>query len=319
MSSCDRPGRGERPAARRRDLLAAAGALLLAGCTDGPDAGAGEPSAPAGAPGSTPAGSTPAGSTPAGSTPVESPGASSTPSAPPPTPGTPQEVLAHSTVPVLCYHQLREWRDGDSDATRSLTTPPRAFTAQMEALRDGGRTPVDAAAVVDHLELGAPLPERPVLLTFDDGSATHHSVALPVLERLGFPGAFFPMTVVLGEPDWLGPDQVRDLDRAGMAVGAHSWDHQRMDRLSGEEWQRQLDEPAAELAEVLGRPVDLLAYPFGAWSPETLPHVTSAGYRAAFQLDEPSDPTSPLLTIRRIMPLPTWDAGTLLARLEAES
>jgi peptidoglycan/xylan/chitin deacetylase (PgdA/CDA1 family) len=287
---------------RRRTFLGGAGAALLAACSSP----AADPSAaPTSTRTRTPA---PDPSPPAG-TPTSS-------SAPPP-PATAEEVLARSTVPVLCFHQLREFRPEDSAYARTIITPPAVLRAQLQALRDGGRTPIGATELVDHLQFGAPLPDQPVLLTFDDGSDTHHSVALPMLQEFGFPAAFFPMTVVLGKPGWLSADQLRDLDRAGLAVGAHSWDHQRMDRLTGDQWSVQLDRPRAELTEILGRPVDLLAYPHGMWSPETLPHVAAAGYRAAFQLADPQDPAAPLLTIRRIMPPPTWDGPTLLAALES--
>lgn len=236
----------------------------------------------------------------------------------PPTPGTPGEVLARSTVPVLCFHQLREFRPDDSAYARTMITPPAVFTTQMQALRDGGYTPITAAALVDHLQCGTARPQRPVLLTFDDGSATHHSVALPVLTDLSFPATFFPMTVVLNKPDWLSDDQLRDLDLAGMTIGAHTWDHQRTDRLIDDQWVTQLDQPKAQLAEILGHPVDLMAYPFGVWSPEALSHVAAAGYRAAFQLSDPPDTAQPLLTIRRIMPPPTWDAPTLLGHLDSD-
>jgi peptidoglycan/xylan/chitin deacetylase (PgdA/CDA1 family) len=221
-------------------------------------------------------------------------------------------------VPVLCFHQLREFRADDSAYARTMITPPPVFTAQLQALRDGGYTPITAAALVDHLQFGAGLPPGPVLLTFDDGSATHHSVALPVLTDLGFPATFFPMTVVLDKPDWLSGDQLRDLDRAGMTVGAHTWDHQRIDRLTDDQWATQLDQPRAQLAEILGHPVDLMAYPFGVWSQEALGHVATAGYRAAFQLSDPQDTAQPLLTIRRIMPPPTWDGPTLLSHLDSD-
>ena len=170
---------------------------------------------------------------------------------------------------------------------------------------------------IDHLQFGTALPPRPVLLTFDDGSATHHSVALPVLTGLGFPATFFPMTVVLNKSDWLSEDELRDLDRAGMTIGAHTWDHQRVDRLAGDQWRTQLDQPKARLAEVLGHPVDLLAYPFGVWSQQALAQVNATGYRAAFQLSDPQDTAQPLLTIRRIMPPPTWDGPTLQGHLES--
>ena len=291
---------------RRRDFLAAGGVLLLAGCSRSATTTTAPPTAPAPTTSATPTTSAAPSPTPAPST---------TPS---PTAGTPAEITARSVIPVLCYHQLREFEPDDTAYTRTITTPPEVFRAQMQALRDGGRTPVRAAAVIEHLELGTPLPDRPVLLTFDDGSATHATVALPVLQELGFPAIFFPMTVVLGKENWLSEDDLRRMDAAGMEIGAHTWDHQRLDRLPDDQWQTQLDEPAADLAEVLGHPVDLMAYPYGAWAPETLPHVRSAGYRAAFQLSDPVEPAEPMLTIRRIMPPPTWDGATLLAHLDSD-
>lgn len=284
----------------RRRFLAAVGAVALAACSES----ATDPSTSR---------STAPTTSPRPSAPSPTPTTTSAP-----IPATAQEVLARSTVPVLCFHQLREFRPDDSDYARTIITPPAVFRAQLQALRDGGRTPITAAALLDHLQFDAPLPDRPVLLTFDDGSATHHSVALPVLTEFGFPGTFFPMTVVLGKPNWLSADQLRDLDRAGMTIGAHSYDHQRVDRLSGDQWALQLERPRAELAETLGHPVDTMAYPHGVWSAEALTRVEAAGYRAGFQLAESQDPTYPMLTIRRIMPPPTWDAPTLLARLDSD-
>jgi peptidoglycan/xylan/chitin deacetylase (PgdA/CDA1 family) len=284
---------------RRREFLVAAAGLVVAGCTRS-------------ATGRSPVATSSA-------SPAAAPAAGAAPSSSaPPTAGTPQEVLARSTVPVLCFHQLREFRSGDSAYARTMITPPAQFTAQLQALRDGGCTPVTAAALVDHLQFGTALPPQPVLLSFDDGSATHHSVALPALSRFGFPAVFFPMTVVLNKPNWLSDDQLRDLDRAGMTIGAHTWDHQRLDRLPADQWSTEVDQPKAQLAEILGHPVDLMAYPYGVWSPETLAHVSAAGYRAAFQLSEVQDPAQPLLTIRRIMPPPTWDGPTLRSHLQAD-
>ena len=289
---------------RRRTLLAAAASAMLSGCSRsaGPSA----------------AGTTSSAPTPAEKPTATAPASPSPTASPPPSSSSPEEILSRSTVPVLCYHQLRDFRADDSDYARTIITPPPVFTAQLQALRDGGYTPITADALINHLQFGAPLPDRPVLLTFDDGSVTHHSVALPTLTKFGFPGTFFPMTVVLNKTNWLSEGQLRELDRAGMAIGAHSWDHQRMDRLNADQWEIQLDAPKGQLADILGHPVDLMAYPYGAWSQQALSRVKAAGYRAAFQLSDVQDPAHPLLTIRRIMPPPTWDAQALQSHLESE-
>ncbi len=285
---------------RRRQFLALGGAALLTGCGTATNR------------------ATSPTTTPPAPTTTRAPIPSPTPTTPPPTPGTAAEVFARSTIPALCFHQIREHTPEDGEYARSITTPPAVLTAQLQALRDGGRTPVTAGAVLEHLQFGTPLPDRPVLLSFDDGSETHHSVALPALRALGFPAIFFPMTVVLDKPGWLSGDQLRDLDAAGMTIGGHTWDHQRLDRLPADQWAVQLAQPKALLESILGHPVDLMAYPYGAWNAEAAAQVAAAGYRAAWQLSDDTDPATPLMTIRRLMPPPTWDGATLLAKLDSE-
>lgn len=283
----------------RRGFLSAAGVALLAGCT-----------ATSSTRGVADAALRP--------DPTTSPPPAPSPS-PIPTRGTPEEILARSAVPVLCFHQIREHTAEDGEYARAITTPPPAFAAQLRALRDAGYTAVSGPALVDYLEFGAPaLPERPVLLTFDDGAISHHTTAFPMLRDMGWVGTFFPMTVVLNKRDWVTHDNLREMDAAGMTIGTHSWDHQRFDKLPADQWATQAAGPREELAAILGHEVDLLAYPYGAWNQEALPHVVEAGYRAAFQLsDHPQDPVNPLLTVRRMMPHSSWDGATLLARMEA--
>src|SRR3954471_18589427 len=90
-------------------------------------------------------------------------------------------VAARAHVPVLCYHQIREPTAADSASARTYIVSPAAFAAQMRALDRAGYTPVTGDQLVAHLARGAPLPRRPVLLTFDDSSAGQYENALPIL------------------------------------------------------------------------------------------------------------------------------------------
>src|SRR5204863_121072 len=83
------------------------------------------------------------------------------------------------------------------------------------------------------------------------------------LRRPHFVATFFVMTVVLDKPGWLTRAQVRRLDRGGMTVAAHTYDHHPVPGYAGADWKTQLVQPAAELAKLLGHPVRLFAYPFG--------------------------------------------------------
>jgi peptidoglycan/xylan/chitin deacetylase (PgdA/CDA1 family) len=230
--------------------------------------------------------------------------------------GTPQEILQRSTVPVLCYHQIRGQSAADSAAARPLICPPGTLEGHLRALTGAGMQPVTSSQLVDHLEVGTPLPDKPVMLSFDDASGGQYTNALPILQRLHLPATFFVMTVVLDRPNWLSRDDVRALDGAGMTIAAHTWDHHPITNYRDKDWALQLEKPRAQLEQILGHEVDLFAYPYGLWNAAALPHVQAAGYRAAFQLTgRPPDPQRPLLTIRRVLVSSSWDDSTLLTRL----
>ncbi|NMO91449.1 polysaccharide deacetylase family protein [Actinomycetospora sp. TBRC 11914] len=274
---------------RRTVLLGAAGAAVLAaaGCSTA------APAAPVNPPSSSP---------------------------PPPTTAADPaaQVLARiADVPVLCWHQLRDWRPGDSASARAtLICPPAAFRTQLDALRDGGYTTISPDQHLAHLTTGAPLPPKPVLLTFDDSRGSQITTGVPELARRGMHAAFFVMTVPLGKPTWMSRDDVRRLHDAGHTVAAHTYDHHRADRYAGTDWDVQLVRPRAELEAITGAPVRHFAYPYGDWSPADFAPLDAAGYVTAYQLAEkPVDPTRPALTLRRTLVGSTWDGPALVAAM----
>src|SRR3954464_13407154 len=127
-------------------------------------------------------------------------------------------MAARADVPVLCWHQIRAATASDSASDRTYIVSPQALAAQLDALDRAGYHPVTGPALVAHVALGKPLPRKPVLLTFDGGSAGQYTRALPLLRRHHFVATFFVMTVVLDKPGWLTSGQVRRLDRASMTI-----------------------------------------------------------------------------------------------------
>ena len=224
-------------------------------------------------------------------------------------------VAARADVPVLCYHQIRRATAADGAAARPYIVAPDVLARQLQALADAGYQTITGDALVAHVARGAPLPEKPVLLTFDDASAGQFSHALPLLRRHGFVATFFVMTVVLNKPGWLTRGQVRALDRAGMTIGAHTWDHSAVPEYAGDDWRTQVDAPTRALAELVGHPIRLFAYPFGLWDAAAIPHLWEAGLRAAFQLADTLDREHPLWSMRRII-TPEWSGRRLLREIE---
>ena len=228
------------------------------------------------------------------------------------------DVALRATVPVLCYHQIRPLTAADGAQARPYIVPPARLESQFAALQRRGYTTVTGRQVVDHMARGTPLPRRPVLLTFDDASEGQYRSALPILRRHHFKATFFVMTVVLGKPGWLTRGQVRRLDRAGMEIAPHTWDHHAVPQYAGDDYKVQLVQPKALLEKLVGHRLDLFAYPFGLWAPSIFPHLRQAGYEAAFQLADKLDRRHPLATIRRIIVPPDWTGATLLKQIRAD-
>jgi len=226
-------------------------------------------------------------------------------------------VAARATVPVLCWHQLREWRRTDGSYSRKfLICPPRNFRAQLDALAEDGWTTISPDRYLSHLTTGAVLPARPVMLSFDDSQGSQISEGLSQLRRREMTGTFFCMTVVLDKPNWMSRDDLRRLADAGMTVAAHSYDHKRADRYAGADWKLQFDGPRELLEKILRRPVEHFAYPYGAWAPNDFAHLRAAGYRTAFQLsDQKLDRAAPAYTLRRSLVDSTWTVEELLRQV----
>jgi peptidoglycan/xylan/chitin deacetylase (PgdA/CDA1 family) len=223
-------------------------------------------------------------------------------------------VAARADIPVLCYHQIRAQTASDGAAARPYIVAPAVLSEQMQALDEAGFHTITADELVAHVARGARLPSKPVLLTFDDASAGQFTSALPILRRHEFVATFFVMTVVLDKPGWLTRRQVRSLDRAGMTIGAHTWDHHAVPDYTDADWRTQIDEPTHSLARLVGHPIRFFAYPFGLWDPGAIPHLWRAGLRAAFQLGERLDRHHPLWNLRRII-VPEWSGRQLVREI----
>jgi peptidoglycan/xylan/chitin deacetylase (PgdA/CDA1 family) len=169
------------------------------------------------------------------------------------------------------------------------------FSEQLAALRDGGWQPIDLTTFVRGLEEPEKLPERAALITFDDGYRSVREIALPVLERFGYPAVLFMSTDFVGhtnvfdlesepeEPlcDW---DDLRELERGGVAVQSHGASHRAFSDLTPEERAVELERSKAVLEAELDRSVKLFAYPYGddaGNAPDLREAFVRAGYVAA--------------------------------------
>jgi len=226
------------------------------------------------------------------------------------------EILAKKQVPILCYHQIRDWTAKDSKSAKDYIIPINVFKDQIKALADSGYTSILPDQLYNYLVYGDELPEKPVMLTFDDNDLSQYENALPVLNQYGFKAVYFIMTVTIGRPKYMSKEQIRELFDAGNAIGSHTWDHHNVKKYEGEDWVTQIEKPSKVLEDIIGKKIDDFAYPFGLWSPEVLPELQKRGIRTAFILSTKRDENQPLLTIRRMIASGFWGGKTLTNVME---
>lgn len=224
-------------------------------------------------------------------------------------------ILQQKQIPILCYHQIRDYRPSDSKVAKDYIVPPAVFAAQMKSLADSGYTTVLPDALYDHLAFGRQLPEKSVMITFDDTDLEQYTEAWPVLQKYNYKAVFFIMTVSIGRPNYMNREQILDLHKKGNVIGSHTWDHHNVKKYAGDDWVTQIEKPAKQLKEITGVEPVYFAYPFGLWNKEAFPELRKRGVKAAFQLSIARDSTDPLLTIRRIIVPGSWPEGTLLKRM----
>lgn len=212
-------------------------------------------------------------------------------------------------VPILMYHKIGLPKPGQR--YRNLSVSPRRFAAQVKWLKKRGYQ----AVTFSQLKSGA-LPEKPVVLTFDDGYADFYREALPVLAAAGFPAVVYVVAGLAGKTnEWsrgrndveeplLTWEQMRELQGKGIEIGSHAMSHTELFKDDPDLLEREMGGSKRFIEEKLGRPVVSFAWPggTGAGSAAQRAFLARCGYSYACRADggletwPPEDP----LALRRV-------------------
>ncbi|HPZ77920.1 MAG TPA: polysaccharide deacetylase family protein [Bacillota bacterium] len=202
----------------------------------------------------------------------------------------PKPLDNEKKVPILMYHNLTESNAEDFCVTSET------FEAQIKALRDAGYEAISFSDLIDFVERGTDLPEKPVIITFDDGYKDSARIGAPILEKYNMCGAINVIGVSVGKntykdtgepitPHFSFEEVAPWVEKGVLEIQSHSFDMHNSKELDQDDYRKGVYQKPGEseeeyiakfradveasrraIEDALGTRVTVYAYPFGYYT-----------------------------------------------------
>lgn len=203
---------------------------------------------------------------------------------------------ANQGVPVIMYHSIA-YEEGNP-----ARLPVENFKAQMQYLKDNNYTTLTLDELYKYYTENYSIPEKSVVLTFDDGYDDNYTSAYPILKQFGFKATIFLISDFIDKrPGYLNSAQVKELNENGISIECHTVDHPYLAQLTVDKQKTQLANSKQFIEKLLNKQVKYIAYPYGNYNQDTTSLASQLGYTLAFTTDGRwSEKSDGLLTLDRV-------------------
>jgi peptidoglycan/xylan/chitin deacetylase (PgdA/CDA1 family) len=185
-------------------------------------------------------------------------------------------------IPIVMYHYV-EYVDRTKDQTRAdLSTAPSTLEKQIFSLKMANYNFLFVRQIPDIVSQKNSVPPRPVVLTFDDGYEDFYFNVMPILKKFQAKATLYVIVDFIGRPGYLDLAELKEIRDSGLVeVASHTLNHTYLKGIKIELAKKEIIESKTKLESLLGISVPSFAYPWGAFSKETLQIVKTAGYTNA--------------------------------------
>lgn len=177
-------------------------------------------------------------------------------------------------VPILAYHMV-------NSQPETYSIDPEEFERHMRYLAEHGYTAISLQEFFQAMDYNEALPEKPVIITFDDGYLDNYQTALPIMEKYGMKGTVFVIAGDVGKPGYLSWDRIKEMRQRKTEIGSHTTTHAKLKDLSYDDQFKETAEAKKLLEGQLQRPVEFMAYPYGGYNDSVVKAIQAAGYLGA--------------------------------------
>lgn len=186
------------------------------------------------------------------------------------------------------YHKIFP----ENDST-DLTVKTKNFSIQMHYLKKAGYNTITLFQLIEYLNGNFKLPEKPVIITFDDAFSCIIKYAKPILDELDFKAVVFVVVNAIGKKNFwdygknvpetkcMDKGELKYLVMSGWEIGSHGLFHKDLTNLSKKELAKEIKKSKEKLENLLKIKITTFCYPYGKYNDEVIKEIKNSDYLCA--------------------------------------
>jgi len=180
---------------------------------------------------------------------------------------------------ILTYHCI------GYEINNGLKVPEQQFRRQMKYIHDNDYSTITLDQLYKFILSNKPIPEKSVVITFDDGYVDNYQYAYPILKEFNLKATVFVIPKTIDKrKNYMTSNQLKELQLNGIDIQSHTLDHEKLTTLSYKQQLNTLKESKIALEKILSKKVNYIAYPYAKYNNDTIKAAMNAGYTMGFIL-----------------------------------
>lgn len=181
-------------------------------------------------------------------------------------------TMENISIPILMYHYVRTVDDPNDKMGFNLSVTPEKFAKDLDYIQSKGYTATNFYDIKN-----GKLPEKPVILTFDDGYQDFYTNAYPELRKRGMTAVSFVIADRL-DGNYMTEQELREISDKGIEIGSHTLSHPDLTTLEGSKLDKEISQSKQKIEEIIGKVIISFCYPSGKFNEKASDSVGKAGY-----------------------------------------
>ena len=181
------------------------------------------------------------------------------------------------SIPVFCYHSVNP----NAYNNPAIITPD-CLKSQLTFIKKQGFNTLSINDLYSYLSNNSEIPQKSILITFDDGYMDNYYYAFPILKELNMKATIFCITRDLDGKYYLSNEAIKIMSANNIDIESHTFSHKKLSSLTYENQLKELEKSKKDLESITGNKVTAIAYPYGDYNQDTLKAASKAGYQLGF-------------------------------------